>query len=240
MFYKYSALGNHFILIEGEVSNRLDIASLCKASEVGADGIIFLTITEERECNFSFYNKDGSKASVCGNALRVIAYHLNTLKKYDKNKYQVKIDGRRYEVGLDEEGYYAVFNQPRLLVSTDSCAFFQAPNYHIIRYVSRVDISRLYEIAYPNRNLFNSHELMKISENVYGFISYERGVGLTDSCVSGAICAYSFLQKNYRVNQPIVLRTIGGDIHLSLIDDKIKASGQIKLIYKGETYEEVS
>lgn len=240
-FYKYNALGNNFILIEGEKEiNRLDIARICKNSEICADGVIFLTITAEKECNFKFYNKDGSKALVCGNALRTIAYHLNNIKKIGKNKYQVKIEDRRYEVGLDDDGYYALFNHPRLLVSSDNCAFFQAPNYHIIRYVSKLDISRLYEIAYPNRNLFNSHELMKIHDNLFGFISYERGVGLTDSCVSGAICAYSFLNKNQQVNEPIVLRTIGGDLHLSLVDEKIKASGQVKLVYKGETYDEAS
>ena len=79
---------------------------------------------------------------------------------------------------------------------------------------------------------------MKVNNNTFAFISFEKGVGLTDSCISGAISAYEFLNKINFGCQKMVFKTIGGDINLEGDNNFIKASGIIKLVYKGEIYED--
>lgn len=81
-FAKYHGSGNDFILIESiEVSLPFftpeKIRQLChRRYGVGGDGIIFLEPSEKADVRMHIFNADGSKASMCGNALRCTAKHL--------------------------------------------------------------------------------------------------------------------------------------------------------------------
>lgn len=71
-FRKWEALGNDFLFILGEApANAAVLAQrLChRRLGVGADGLVFLT----PEPRMILYNSDGSRALMCGNALRCIA-----------------------------------------------------------------------------------------------------------------------------------------------------------------------
>ena len=65
----------------------------------------------------------------------------------------------------------------------------------MIKLVDKIDIARLYEVGLSFKDYLNTHEIMKVNNNTFAFISFEKGVGLTDSCISGAISAYEFLNK---------------------------------------------
>lgn len=108
----------------------------------------------------------------------------------------------------------------------------------MIKLVDKIDIARLYEVGLSFKDYLNTHEIMKVNNNTFAFISFEKGVGLTDSCISGAISAYEFLNKINFGCQKMVFKTIGGDINLEGDNNFIKASGIIKLVYKGEIYED--
>lgn len=236
IFYKYNALGNDFIFFEGECClTEKQIALLCRENEVGADGMVFIYPSSNYDSKFEIYNKDGKKAKVCGNALRALAYHLINVKKINKEVFMIEVDNEVIEIGYeDSDKYYVKFKKPEIISLSDKGAIIRSINLHMIKIVEKIDIARLYEIGLSFKDYLNAHEIMKINDNSYAIISFEKGVGLTDSCVSGTISAYAFLDKINLASKHMIFKTIGGNIEIDKIDELIKASGKVKLVYKGE------
>ena len=78
-FMKLSASGNDFILIDNRgnvVLNPPEFArKICRRRlSVGADGLILLEKANTATIRMLYYNSDGSKAPMCGNGARAIAY----------------------------------------------------------------------------------------------------------------------------------------------------------------------
>lgn len=77
--------GNDFLLID-EITNaysfsemersELAIALCNRASELGADGILFVMNSEQADGRMRVFNADGSEASMCGNGLRCVARYV--------------------------------------------------------------------------------------------------------------------------------------------------------------------
>lgn len=239
IFYKYNALGNDFIFFEDKcILDSKQISLICRENEIGADGVVFISPSSKYDAKFEIYNKDGNRALVCGNALRALAYHLINIKKIKKDNFIIESGKEKYEIGKLNNEYYVKFKHPEIISISNSGAIIKAPNLHMIKLVDKIDIARLYEVGLSFKDYLNTHEIMKVNNNTFAFISFEKGVGLTDSCISGAISAYEFLNKINFGCQKMVFRTIGGDINLEGDNNFIKASGIIKLVYKGEIYED--
>src|SRR4051812_24920814 len=88
-FYKMSGSGNDFVVVD----NRRgifpkDIATwaqrLCFRQEgVGADGLLLLQKSKKADFQMLYYNSDGSRANMCGNGARCMAWfadHLGAAK----------------------------------------------------------------------------------------------------------------------------------------------------------------
>ncbi|HFU75246.1 MAG TPA: diaminopimelate epimerase, partial [Arcobacter sp.] len=68
---KYSASGNDFIIIiRKKKKDRSKLAKrLChRQNGVGADGLVVVMPHAEHDFEWDFYNADGSRATMCGNA----------------------------------------------------------------------------------------------------------------------------------------------------------------------------
>jgi diaminopimelate epimerase len=73
-FWKMTGSGNDFIILDGRVTRPEDwssdrIVEMChRRNGVGGDGLVILTPEGAGVVRMSFYNSDGSRASMCGNA----------------------------------------------------------------------------------------------------------------------------------------------------------------------------
>jgi diaminopimelate epimerase len=73
-FYKMTGSGNDFVMLDGRTTRPADwpaqrIVEICdRRNGVGADGLVILTPMEGDTVRMSFFNSDGSEASMCGNA----------------------------------------------------------------------------------------------------------------------------------------------------------------------------
>ena len=75
---KYNASGNDFVIFHDSVKKeRNELAKLlCNRHEgIGADGMVVLIPHPEYDFEWEFYNSDGSKATMCGNATRAVAHY---------------------------------------------------------------------------------------------------------------------------------------------------------------------
>ena len=88
-FYKYTGLGNDFILIDntkGKIHMDSQLAkTMCnRYFGIGADGIVLASASESCDIRMEIYNSDGSIAEMCGNASRCFAkfcYEKNLMHK---------------------------------------------------------------------------------------------------------------------------------------------------------------
>lgn len=85
--------GNDFLLIDEMTTGltfteeeRAEIARLLcnRASELGADGILFAMKSDHADGRMRIFNADGSEASMCGNGLRIVARYVCELLGKDE------------------------------------------------------------------------------------------------------------------------------------------------------------
>lgn len=73
-FYKMSGSGNDFVFFDARggappLAQAGDIAALCaRGVGVGADGVVFMDHPAAGVVRIAYYNSDGSRAALCGNA----------------------------------------------------------------------------------------------------------------------------------------------------------------------------
>ncbi|HZD47025.1 MAG TPA: diaminopimelate epimerase, partial [Acidobacteriaceae bacterium] len=77
-FTKAHACGNDFLIVDAEQVAGRDLAQLAhelcaRTTGVGADGVEYLTLRNEREGAIRLYNADGSAAELSGNGTRCVA-----------------------------------------------------------------------------------------------------------------------------------------------------------------------
>ena len=74
VFYKMTGSGNDFVLLDGRNTTPEQwpgprIAALCDRRDgIGADGLVILTPDDGEAVRMTFFNSDGSRAAMCGNA----------------------------------------------------------------------------------------------------------------------------------------------------------------------------
>ena len=85
-FVKMHGAGNDYIYIDGFCENienpeRLAVDLSKYHYGIGADGIVIIRPDEKADCFMDIYNADGSRAKMCGNAVRCVAKFL-----YDRER----------------------------------------------------------------------------------------------------------------------------------------------------------
>ena len=87
-FTKMHGAGNDYIYIDcftEDIENPEDLSKILseKHFSIGADGIVLIKPSFVADCFMDIYNADGSRAKMCGNAIRCVAKYIydNKIKK---------------------------------------------------------------------------------------------------------------------------------------------------------------
>src|SRR5262245_26921557 len=81
-FAKLHGAGNDYILVaEKDLPQRADLGELARAMSdrrtgIGSDGLIVVRASARAAARMEMYNSDGSRSSMCGNGLRLVAKYL--------------------------------------------------------------------------------------------------------------------------------------------------------------------
>ena len=185
---------------------------------IGADGILFIK-KQPNEINLRVLNSDASEAKNCGNGIRCVAQWF-----FDKNKLKKQV-----KILLKKTVYLAQKQENKILVDMQTCTVEQyrqnflttkilsvykanVKNAHLVWiFKTKPESNKYIEIlksSMPDFNLYNHNFVWFEQDNIYAEV-FEKGVGFTQSCGSGAIasaCAVAIFKENIaqtiHINQP--------------------------------------
>ena len=264
--HKYHGTGNDFILMDNrdesfDVNNTEKIKLLCdRHFGVGADGLILVEKSDEADCFMNYYNADGTVAEMCGNGARCTAkFFLELTKSKETQKKELLIDTRAgiKKVLCNSDESFSVnmgapvfsregildFPKNSLVLENIEFNFVSMGNPHAVGFVkniSNIDISQLgpkieNNSHFPNK--INVELVEKVRDDYFKVKVWERGVGATLSCGSGACAVYAVL-KNTRqdlVQTEVALEFPGGKLYLSQNKKgEIILRGPAEFVFKGE------
>lgn len=251
-FTKYSGHGNDFVLIDLRDSDielsKDSIISICnRRFGVGADGIIFISLSSQSDFSMRIKNCDGSEADMCGNAARIAVYHeyLKTKKSSFKfqtlnSRYEGKFEGGESCIKMSElydvnkydisdlgflSGMYLNTGVPHTVVETKNIEELDLINEGLkIRHDSR----------FTNGTNVCFFEVIK--KNEIKFRVYERGVeGETHCCGTGIVATAVTCKKLLNWDGEILVHCLGGEVKVSVSHDlkEILYKGKVDLSFKG-------
>jgi diaminopimelate epimerase len=258
-FFKYQATGNDFLLAENsaeEVSPEL-VRRLCdRHFGVGADGVLLIARApdDSRRARMIVLNADGSRPEMCGNGLRCAALHLARSDGATQVSYLVDTDAGLRGCEVERQGDRA---QVRVNMGTASwlgeqqVQFDGRPwkflrmsigNPHAIVFSEIPEpatIDRLAaEVSASIEGGSNVEFANLVSPSELKLVVWERGVGRTLACGSGAAATVAAAVRTGKLarGQTAKVHLPGGTLELSTSDngEQIALRGPASLVFLAE------
>lgn len=232
----YSATGNLLYVIEVPDFTGLQSGVYSKLArdlceERSADGIMLLDPT----LNARVINSDGSDGEFCGNGLRAIAFHLQQTRGLKEavltmatHSIYTTVEKEKISMGL-RLGEVTV--QPCAIEGTTAYQV-AVPNPHLVFFNPPPDWRLEQEGRIFCQRYHSNIEWVYPAERGFKVLVYERGVGPTQACGSGAIAVFKVLQKIDQVDTTVFINMPGGSLTVSEQDDRLSVSGEVSFIKK--------
>ena len=258
--------GNDFVMVDGRVSNPEDwtvedMRGVCaRGTGIGADGLVFVTpTTTPGGARMTYFNSDGSRAAMCGNAalcstrlaaLLGIAAAEGMRLETDAGSYESRcpIEGDRAELHLapvqpptepalrlgagERRAGLAVVGVPHLVVVVEDLEGVDLP-----RRGRELRFDPALGPAGANVNFIAPTG----QRSVWAMRTYERGIeGETLACGTGAVAAGCLLREWRLADLPATILTRSG-LRLGIRAERSKdggfrevwLEGQARLVFRG-------
>ncbi|MFP4597350.1 MAG: diaminopimelate epimerase [Persicimonas sp.] len=259
-FYKYHGLGNDFVIVDEADWPQAPrwVEALCDRNRgVGADGLLFLRQSADAAAHIQMviYNRDGSRSEMCGNGVRCVVRHLVEARGVEGDSIVVATDvGARHcrvvERGLgswrvEVEMGRADIESGALPVEIGSFAAdlikISMGNPHAIAFASpgidtidRVGIEL--NADHPSfAEGVNVEFVEQDGPQRLRVVVYERGVGRTMACGTGACAAAVAAIETGRcgADQPVEVELPGGVLQIELRDEHVYMTGPADFVFDG-------
>lgn len=229
---------------------------------IGCDQIIFVNQKNGHFC-LDFYNQDGSHANMCGNGSCAVAFLIKNKYGLDSLELEVLVDFVPFPVKVGSQsalvqtdldgfgghdlvklgGYHIVPPESiykARIIKDEVTVEFPLPhkrgnvlitgNNHMILDMSK--IGEVSEFAKLNPEC-NIHFVEMLSNDTLRVKSFEKGVGWTLACGSGAVAVgyHSKLQGKINIIQD------GGKSVVEVCETHVNLTTSPKIVYEGEYYE---
>jgi diaminopimelate epimerase len=258
-FHKMHGLGNDFVVIDArDTAVAMDqpraIAIANRRTGIGCDQLILLEPSTVADVKMRIFNADGSEVEACGNATRCIALLMD-------GPASIETSGGMLLTQPGDASATVTLEQPAMewelipLAMPMDCADMPVSweqlerpmavnvgNPHVIFFVEdcdAVDLERLGPLIetdplFPERINVNvasvsgpSHLRLRV---------WERGVGLTRACGTGACATAVSALHSRRVTSPVTVSLPGGDLIIEwAAGESIRMTGPATHVFTGET-----
>lgn len=217
-FHKMSGSGNDFVIFDarkepaGDLAQPGRIMRMCaRATGVGADGVVFLEPASASAFRMSYYNSDGTRASLCGNAALCCTRLIVALGGAPAEGFVFETDagtmagrmvGELPEIDLPSAGELREDAGIPLMHGELRMGFALAGVPHLVVLVAdvgSVDVLARGSELRRHRSLShgaNVNFVAPMGSGSWAVRTYERGVeGETLACGTGAVAAASVLRR---------------------------------------------
>ncbi|MET0794979.1 MAG: diaminopimelate epimerase [Polyangiaceae bacterium] len=259
-FAKYEGLGNDFLVVDATSETFVDASQVVKLCDrhfgVGGDGVLLVAPPKSlgARATMVVLNADGSRPEMCGNGLRCVALHLALQDRAQGVSFIVDTDagprlvaverndgGASVSVGMgrglpEGELDYA-FAGSRLNFSLVSMG-----NPHAISFDAALDERQIDELGPAFSAQFpagtNVELVRKRAERALDVLVWERGVGRTLACGTGACAVAVAAARQGRVpfDVEIEVRLPGGPLHITVARETLDVTmrGPARRVFSGE------
>ncbi|NOY55528.1 MAG: diaminopimelate epimerase [Actinobacteria bacterium] len=244
-FTKMEGLGNDFVVLRGPCSITAgDVKRLCdRRRGVGADGVLVVSPIDAKRVRMQYWNADGSPAELCGNGLRCSAAFALQRDLVESSEFTIEtaVGPRAARVGDDaitvELGTVRTAAAKRQ-VSGEMVREVTVGNPHAVLQVpdtSEAAVATLGpSIAAAFDDGANIEFLTVRSRGLLELRVWERGVGETLACGTGAAAAAAAARAEGLADSETTVRLPGGDLKVVLDGDVAWISGPAVFVYEGE------
>lgn len=258
-FHKMHGLGNDFVIIDAR-AQHVDMpkararAIADRKTGIGCDQLIMLEPSDIADFRMRIFNADGGEVEACGNATRAVALLLGGTSRIET------LGGMLHGAAM-KDGAKVVLDAPRfdwdaipLAYAMDTAAMpigweaLERPvavnvgNPHAIFFVDdadAIDLERLgpiieHDPVFPERVNVNVAQLL--SKDHMKLRVWERGVGITRACGTGACATAVAAIRQGLVSSPVVISLMGGDLTIAWqAGQGIEMTGPATHVFTGET-----
>ncbi len=250
--------------LKQQVSNPTHLArKLCnRHTGIGADQLVLLTKSRKADFGVRFFNADGSEAEMCGNGIRCLARYVKDWGLSQKKHLtfesaagikEVHLKGKIIEADVGEPRMKGkeipvnlsgrVINRPLKLESKEfritclsvgnpHCVIFQEnlAEFPLERYGPMIENHHIF----PKRT--NVSFVNVLSRNEIHMRVWERGVGPTLGCGTGACAAAVASVLNGFTGRKVMVHQPGGklEIEWNRKDNHIIMRGPAEIVFTGE------
>ena len=242
-------LGNDFVVIAGPADPSPDeIAAWCdRRRGIGADGVLEVSPIDRGHVRMRYWNADGGLAEMCGNGLRCVARFAADRGLVDGDTFVVETTVGPRPVHLKEDGLVRVLlgaPQTGENVHLDGVVLHTVDmgNPHAIQWVTapadaavESDGPRI-ETAPPFGEGTNAEFAAVVGDNEIELRVWERGVGETLACGTGAAATAYMANQQGLVGDRVTMRLLGGTLLVTLEDDGAWIEGPAETVFSGSLY----
>lgn len=262
-FYKMSALGNDFVIFDFrkdyyKIPPR-QIQVIADRKNIGCDQLIVIKSLDSSHSNdlplfhldseliyeIEIYNRDGSRSGACGNATRCVAGLLFE-ENPKKNNLKIKTLAGILDCKKNSDGEISI-NMGKIKFLEN---FFYAHhnfycanigNPHAVYFIDQaIGDEEFFRVGpqvenHPNFPEKTNVEFAQIlADDLIAVRVWERGVGETSACGSGACAVVACAVKNNLVkSSQVIVKFSGGKLKINYNDTQITMTGGYNKIFKG-------
>jgi diaminopimelate epimerase len=224
---------NDFVILDGRSGPLRDLSAFARwvcdrHAGIGADGLIVLESSTRADVRMLTVNADGSEAEMCGNGVRCAARWLAESGHAGPIAFETGRDVVHAEIVTREPEYLVrvAMGRPRVraigLPDLDEAWFVDLGNPHVVVFVSdvaAVDLASLAarvqtESAFPSGT--NVHVATVLGRGALRVRHWERGVGLTMACGTGAVACAAVAVDRGMADSPVEVFVPGGRLVVEL------------------------
>ena len=260
-FTKMQGLGNDYLYVYGEPvePEALAVRLSDRHFGAGADGMIWISPSENADFKMRIFNADGSEAKMCGNGIRCVGKYVYDKGYTDKTRLTVEtlsgvralelsVSGGKVRSVSVDMGTAVVGETRTLTVDREAvvCTPVSVGNPHAVLFTEDISSAPLTTLgpklerheAFPSG--VNVEFVQVLSENELRMRVWERGSGITMACGTGACASVAAaVSKGFcRSDEPVLVRLDGGVLRIQIdASGRVTMTGPAETIYEGETVE---
>jgi len=220
---------NDFIVLDHRNAPVDDLSAFARSAcdrraGIGGDGLIVIDESAVADVRMRIFNADGSEAEMCGNGIRCAAHWLDEAGEGDRLRFETLAGIVETSIVAREPEYLVrvAIGSPRVSAEpvrfSEDARFVDIGNPHVVIFRDRVDdvdltmVATRLQTAGGFESGTNVHLAAMEGPNALRVRHWERGVGLTMACGTGAVaCAAAAIQRKL-VESPVEVFVPGGTL----------------------------